>query len=53
MSKEEGKQIRISNEVYEMLEAFAKKAGKTPDQLANEFLEIDMKRDYERLRQND
>ena len=47
-----GKQMRISGEVYEMLEAFAKKAGKSVDQLATEFLEVDIKDMYERARKS-
>ncbi len=44
------KRIWVSSEVYGMLEAFAKKANKSVDQLANKLLEIDIKDLYIRAR---
>jgi len=50
MSEKIRRRIWISQKVYEMLEAYAEKTGKSPDQLATELLEIDLKSTYERDR---
>lgn len=50
MSKENRKRIWISPEVYEMVESFAKRAGKSVDQLATELLTVDMKDVYQRAK---
>jgi len=50
MSEIKHKQIWISQEVYEMLEAYTKITGKSLDQLATELLENDLKSIYERDR---
>lgn len=50
MSEVVRRRIWISQEVYEMLEAYAKITKKSPDQLATELLEIDLKSIFERDR---